>query len=74
MKIFAFCWIFDYPMFEIDESNGKIRFSHNPFSMPQGNLEELNYDKPLEMKAYQYDIVLMVQNYHLELLEIINQI
>ena len=56
-NMFAFCWIVDYPMFEIDESNGKIGFSHNPFSMPQGNLEELNYDKPLEMKAYQYDIV-----------------
>ena len=56
-NIFAFCWIVDYPMFEIDENNGKIGFSHNPFSMPQGNLEELNYDKPLEMKAYQYDIV-----------------
>ncbi|WP_440930765.1 aspartate--tRNA ligase [Candidatus Pelagibacter sp.] len=56
-KIFAFCWIVDYPMFEIDESNGQIRFSHNPFSMPQGNLEKLNFEKPLEMKAYQYDIV-----------------
>ena len=44
-------------MFEIDENNGKIDFSHNPFSMPQGNLDQLNYDKPLEMKAYQYDIV-----------------
>ena len=56
-NIFAFCWIVDYPMFEIDENNGKIGFSHNPFSMPQGNLDQLNYDKPLEMKAYQYDIV-----------------
>ena len=56
-NIFAFCWIVDYPMFEIDESNGKIGFSHNPFSMPQGNLETLNLEKPLEMKAYQYDIV-----------------
>ena len=56
-NIFAFCWIVDYPMFEIDESNGKIGFSHNPFSMPQGNLETLNFEKPLEMKAYQYDIV-----------------
>ena len=44
-------------MFEIDESNGQIGFSHNPFSMPQGNLETLNLEKPLEMKAYQYDIV-----------------
>ena len=56
-NIFAFCWIVDYPMFEIDESNGHIGFSHNPFSMPQGNLETLNFEKPLEMKAYQYDIV-----------------
>ena len=56
-NIFAFCWIVDYPMFEIDESNGQIGFSHNPFSMPQGDLETLNLEKPLEMKAYQYDIV-----------------
>ena len=55
--VFAFCWIVDYPMFEIDENNGQVGFSHNPFSMPQGNLETLNFDKPLEMKAYQYDIV-----------------
>ncbi|WP_440931241.1 aspartate--tRNA ligase [Candidatus Pelagibacter sp.] len=54
---FAFCWIVDYPMFEIDETDGKIGFSHNPFSMPQGNLENLDFEKPLEMKAYQYDIV-----------------
>jgi aspartyl-tRNA synthetase len=44
-------------MFELDENDGKIGFSHNPFSMPQGDLEKLNFDKPLEMKAYQYDIV-----------------
>ena len=56
-NIFAFCWIVDYPMFEIDENDGKIGFSHNPFSMPQGDLEKLNFEKPLEMKAYQYDIV-----------------
>ena len=54
---FAFCWIVDYPMFEIDESDKKIKFSHNPFSMPQGNLKELNFKKPLDIKAYQYDIV-----------------
>ena len=54
---FAFCWIIDYPMFEFDESSKKIIFSHNPFSMPQGNLKELNFDKPLDIKAYQYDIV-----------------
>jgi len=55
--IFAFCWIVDYPMYEFDESAKKIIFSHNPFSMPQRNINELNFDKPLEIKAYQYDIV-----------------
>jgi len=54
---FAFCWIIDYPMFEIDEFSKKIQFSHNPFSLPQGNIKEINFDKPLEIKAYQYDIV-----------------
>jgi aspartyl-tRNA synthetase len=54
---FAFCWIVDYPMFEYDEITKKIIFSHNPFSMPQGNIKELNLKKPLEIKAYQYDIV-----------------
>ena len=54
---FAFCWIIDYPMYEFDDSSKKIIFSHNPFSMPQGDIKELNYDKPLEIKAYQYDIV-----------------
>ena len=54
---FAFCWIVDYPMFELDEKTKKINFSHNPFSMPQGNIKNLNFNKPLEMKAYQYDIV-----------------
>ena len=54
---FAFCWIIDYPMYELDESSKKIKFSHNPFSMPQGNLKDLNFDKPLEIKAFQYDIV-----------------
>ena len=54
---FAFCWITDYPMFEIDEKTKKIIFSHNPFSMPQGDLKKLNLEKPLELKAYQYDIV-----------------
>ena len=44
-------------MFELDEKNKKVVFSHNPFSMPQGNLKELNFDKPLEIKAFQYDIV-----------------
>ena len=54
---FAFCWIVDYPMYEFDEKSKKIIFSHNPFSMPQGNIKELNFDKPLDIKAYQYDIV-----------------
>jgi aspartyl-tRNA synthetase len=54
---FAFCWIVDYPMYEYDDSTKKIIFSHNPFSMPQGNIKELNLNKPLEIKAYQYDIV-----------------
>ena len=56
-NIFAFCWIVDYPMFELDEKTKKIIFSHNPFSMPQGNIKSLNLNKPLEIKAYQYDIV-----------------
>ena len=54
---FAFCWIVDYPMYEYDDNLKKITFSHNPFSMPQGKIEELNFEKPLEIKAYQYDIV-----------------
>jgi len=55
--IFAFCWIVDYPMFEKDETTNKIEFSHNPFSMPQGCLEEKDFEKPLDILAYQYDIV-----------------
>ena len=54
---YSFCWIVDYPMFEIDEKTNKIIFSHNPFSMPQGNIKEINFDKPLNIKAFQYDIV-----------------
>ncbi len=54
---FSFCWIVDYPMYEYDETSKKIIFSHNPFSMPQGNIKELNFENPLEIKAYQYDIV-----------------
>ena len=54
---FAFCWIVDYPMFEIDEQTKKINFSHNPFSMPQGDIKKLDLKKPLELKAFQYDIV-----------------
>ena len=54
---FAFCWIVDYPMYELDETTKKIEFSHNPFSMPQGDIDKINFDKPLDIKAYQYDIV-----------------
>ena len=54
---FAFCWIVDYPIFELDELTKKIKFSHNPFSMPQGDIYNLDLSKPLSLKAYQYDIV-----------------
>ena len=54
---FEFCWIVDFPMFEYNEELKKIDFSHNPFSMPQGGLEVLNNADPLEIKAFQYDIV-----------------
>jgi len=56
-NIFAFCWIVDYPMFEKNEVTNKIEFSHNPFSMPQGDIKDIDYDNPLNIKAYQYDIV-----------------
>ncbi len=55
---FKFCWIVDFPMYEINEKTGKIDFSHNPFSMPAGGLEALNTQDPLKIKAYQYDCVL----------------
>ncbi|MDC3151783.1 aspartate--tRNA ligase [Candidatus Pelagibacter sp.] len=55
--VFSFCWIIDYPMYELDEKTKKIKFSHNPFSMPQGDIKDIDFSKPLEMKAYQYDIV-----------------
>lgn len=54
---FRFCWIIDFPMYEINEETGLIDFSHNPFSMPQGGLEALINKNPLEINAYQYDIV-----------------
>lgn len=54
---FRFCWIIDYPMFEMDEDTQQLDFSHNPFSMPQGGLEALETKDPLDVKAYQYDIV-----------------
>lgn len=55
-NIFKFCWIIDFPMYELDE-RGEIAFCHNPFSMPQGGLEALTSQKPLDILAYQYDIV-----------------
>lgn len=56
-NVYRFCWIVDFPMFEADEETGKIDFSHNPFSMPQGELEALETKDPLDILAYQYDIV-----------------
>jgi aspartyl-tRNA synthetase len=55
--VFEFCWITDFPMYELNEDTGKIEFSHNPFSMPQGGLEALETRDPLTIVAYQYDIV-----------------
>ena len=55
--VFEFCWIVDYPLYELDEETGSVEFSHNPFSMPQGGLEALETQDPLTIKAYQYDIV-----------------
>ncbi len=55
--VFKFCWIVDFPMYEKDKETGKIDFSHNPFSMPQGGLEALNNKDPLNVLGYQYDIV-----------------
>ncbi len=54
---FSFCWIIDYPMFEKDQITNKIKFSHNPFSMPQGDIKNIDFKNPLNIKAYQYDIV-----------------
>ena len=56
-NIYKFCWVVDFPMFEQDEVSGKIEFSHNPFSMPQGGMASLENKDPLEILAYQYDIV-----------------
>ncbi|MFE5172563.1 aspartate--tRNA ligase [Streptomyces sp. NPDC056634] len=55
--VFRFCWIVDFPMYERDEDTGKIDFSHNPFSMPQGGLEALETKDPLDILGWQYDIV-----------------
>ena len=54
---YRFCWIVDFPMYEMDEETGRLEFSHNPFSMPQGGLEALENEDPLTIKAFQYDIV-----------------
>ena len=54
--VFKFCWIIDFPMFELDDHE-KLAFSHNPFSMPQGGLDALEHQNPLDILAYQYDIV-----------------
>ncbi|NJP65331.1 aspartate--tRNA ligase [Streptomyces spiramenti] len=56
-NVYRFCWIVDFPMFEKNEDTGQIEFSHNPFSMPQGGLEALNSKDPLDILAWQYDIV-----------------
>ena len=56
-NVFKFCWVIDFPMFEYDEKEKKLDFSHNPFSMPQGGLEALETMDPLDIKGYQYDIV-----------------
>ena len=54
---YEFCWVVDFPMYEIGEESGELEFCHNPFSMPQGGLEALNTMDPLDILAYQYDIV-----------------
>ncbi len=56
-NVFKFCWIVDFPMFDEDEETGKIIFSHNPFSMPQGGMDDLLNKNPLDILAFQYDIV-----------------
>jgi aspartyl-tRNA synthetase len=56
-NVFAFCWIVDFPMYELNEETGAVEFSHNPFSMPQGGMETLETADPLDILAYQYDIV-----------------
>jgi aspartyl-tRNA synthetase len=56
-NVFRFCWTVDFPMYELNEDTGRIEFSHNPFSMPQGGMEALLHQDPLTIKAFQYDIV-----------------
>jgi aspartyl-tRNA synthetase len=74
---YKFCWIVDFPFFEKDPETGKIIFSHNPFSMPQGGLEALNTKEPLSIEAYQYDVVCngielssgAIRNHRLDIME-----
>lgn len=54
---YSFCWIVDFPMYEIGEESGELEFCHNPFSMPQGGMDSLKMKEPLEILAYQYDLV-----------------
>jgi aspartyl-tRNA synthetase len=54
---YEFCWVVDFPMYELDEETSRVEFSHNPFSMPQGGLEALDNLDPLDIKAWQYDLV-----------------
>ena len=54
---YEFCWIVDFPMYEIGEESGELEFCHNPFSMPQGGMDALNNQDPLDILAYQYDLV-----------------
>jgi len=54
---YEFCWIVDFPMYEIGEESGELEFCHNPFSMPQGGIDALEHQEPLEILAYQYDLV-----------------
>ena len=75
-NVYKFCWIVDFPMYEKDDE-GKVEFNHNPFSMPQGGLEALNTKDPLDIYAYQYDMVCngyelasgAVRNHDIEIME-----
>ena len=66
---FAFCWIVDYPMFEVDELTKKIQFSHNPFSMPQGDIKNINFEKPLEIKQETIDSIRLIEINHFQQLD-----
>ena len=73
-ETFAFCWIIDYPMFEKDEMTNKIQFSHNPFSMPQGEINKINFEKLLLIYLHiNMTLFVMVLSYLRELLETIFQ-